>query len=153
MLLHENMVAEQGPKPTSKPIQGPRGSKQRQRMLDRAEVWAKGEWTEESPAATAAAARGSTADDGSEGASGGLNGIGADDVESSITSNEDALPSKFASSPPESPEMPSSSTGVSGTLPDADAAPAEKQLPAQISEGTPGSRGRKRRPRPVARRS
>ena len=149
----ENEIAEQASKSTSKPVQGPRGSKQRQRMLDRAEVWAKGEWTEDSPAAAPAAARGSTADDSSEVASIRLNGVAADDRDPSITSNKDAAPSNAATSQLDTPDMPSSSKGGSGALPDADASQAEKQLQPQSSEGTSVSRGRKRRPRPIARRT
>ena len=168
ILVH---VAVQGSGSNSKPVQGPRGSKQRQRMLDRAEVWAKGEWTEDPPAAATAASSSSgsrrrNADTGdTPAATSAARGSVSDDewlhaasteagVPDSLGPSSDSLADLMASDAdapqPDVPEILSRDSSGSVMPPKADASQAEDP-PPQSSKDAPVGRGRKRRGRPVAR--
>ncbi|KAK9826242.1 hypothetical protein WJX74_002102 [Apatococcus lobatus] len=152
--------SDQGSMPSSKPMQGPRGSKQRQRMLDRAEVWAKGEWTEDPPAAAAAATRrnnldeppaadetaacGSTSDELSDVASdeqpANSDGLSSNIIEDAVASAADRRQQELqTSSEIESGEH----LNVEPLLPEVSG--------LQDSKSTSSGRGRKRRGRSIAR--
>ncbi len=127
-------VAQQGASSSSKPPQPPRGSKKRQRMLDRAAVWAKGEWTEEASPIAAPV------------------NLGPDDYEE----DEDSEGADLAQSSPSSREASSlsSSSNLPEAIGDLDAGKAdEPSLPGSDQQSAVVGRGRKRRPRLVSRRT